>query len=257
MQTTSNYGYNIVEGTDIVNPLTQFNPNFSGIDTDLKGVSDQTVDFATCIKTGTIHAVTRTLADCDIFKFTATGDWTTGDTMTVDGVTVSVFLPNGQAPLTGAYVINTEVLCIINGTRVTLLASDNKPTYTAAEITMSDGNSVQDNVDKIGSIVRVFENQAYTSGQTWAIPTAAQDVIDSGKYYLIEADFYFGDSVSGARITKVTSRGFGANVTAAINRSDPQIGLININASSFTAYGYDAAHEPKLYNLYIFPIAAY
>ena len=59
MQTTTNYGFNIVEGTDIVNPLTQLNPNFTSLDSDLKAVSDNTVDNATCIKTGTVHAVTR------------------------------------------------------------------------------------------------------------------------------------------------------------------------------------------------------
>ena len=36
MYTTTNYGFNIVEGTDIVNPLTQLNPNFTALDTDLK-----------------------------------------------------------------------------------------------------------------------------------------------------------------------------------------------------------------------------
>ena len=257
MQTTSNYGFNIVEGTDIVNPLTQLNPNFTALDTDLKAVSDLTIDAASCIKSGTVHAVTRTLTDNNVFKFTATGNWETGDTMTVDGVSVSVYLPDGTAPLTGAFIINTEVLCIKNGSRVTLFASPNKPVYSASDIDMASGDSVQDAVDKIGSIVRVFEGQAYVSGDTWVLPSSAQDVIDSGKYYLVEADFFYGDSVSGARLTKVTTRGFGSNITAAINRSDPQTGLINLNATGFTAYGFDAAHAPKLYNLYIFPIAAY
>lgn len=257
MQTTSNYGFNIVEGTDIVNPLTQLNPNFTALDTDLKAVSDQTVDFATCVKTGTVHAVTRTLTDCNIFKFTATGDWATGDTMTVDGTTVSVFLPNGQAPLTGAYVINSEVLCILNGTRVTLLASDNKPTYNASEITLSNGNSVQDAVDQIGSVIKVVEGGSYAAGDTWAIPGAAQDLIDSGKYFLVEASFYYGDTVSSARLTKVTTRGFGRHVALSLNRTDIQTGMVNISPSSFAAYGFDIAHAPKLYDLYLFPMSAY
>ena len=120
MQTTTNYGFNIVEGTDIVNPLTQLNPNFTALDTDLKAVSDATVDHATCIKTGTIHAVTRTNTDANVFRFTATGNWNTGDTMTVDGTLVSVYVSDGTAPANGCYVINTEVLASIQGTRVTL-----------------------------------------------------------------------------------------------------------------------------------------
>ena len=120
MYTTTNYGFNIVEGTDMVNPLTQLNPNFTALDTDLKTVSDATVDNATCIKTGTVHAVTRSNTDAKIFKFTATGDWNTGDTMTVDGTLVSVYVSDGTAPSNNCYVINTEVLAAIQGTRVTL-----------------------------------------------------------------------------------------------------------------------------------------
>lgn len=256
MQTTSNYGFNIVEGTDIVNPLTQLNPNFTALDTDLKAVSDQTVDSATCIKTGTVHAVTRSMTDCDIFKFTATGNWETGDTMTVDGTTVSVFLPNGEAPLTGAYVINSEVLVILNGTRATLYASPNKAAYTASEITLSNGDSVQDAVDEIGSVIRVFEQSAYAAGATWVLPQEAQDVIDAGIPFLVEADFHYG-AYTTARLTKLTTRGFGAHVGLILDRTDPQVGMVRLSATSFDAYGFDLSHAPVLRNLYIFPLAAY
>lgn len=166
MTTTTNYGYNIVEGTDIVNPLTQFNPNFTAIDGNLKGVSDKTVDTASCIKTGTLHAVTRSDTDKDIFKFTATGNWNTGDTMSVDGVSVSVFLPDGTAPQTGAYVINTEVLAIINGTRVTLFASPNidpaasSVSYdnTASGLT---ANNAQDAIDEVNAKINAVKGLAY------------------------------------------------------------------------------------------------
>ena len=257
MQTTSNYGFNIVEGTDIVNPLTQLNPNFTALDTDLKAVSDLTIDAASCIKSGTVHAVTRTLTDNNVFKFTATGNWETGDTMTVDGVSVSVYLPDGTAPLTGAFIINTEVLCIKNGSRITLFASPNKPVYTASDIDMASGDSVQDAIDQIGSVIRVVEGGAYASGDTWAIPSAAQDLIDSGKYFLVEASFFYGDTVSSARLTKVTTRGFGRHVALTLNRTDIQTGLVNISASTFTAYGFDISHAPKLYDLYLFPLSAY
>lgn len=135
MQTTSNYGFNIVEGTDIVNPLTQLNPNFTALDTDLKAVSDNTVDNATCIKTGTVHAVTRVNTDAKVFRFTATGNWNTGDTMTVDGTLVSVFLTNGSAPTDGCFVINTEVIASIQGTRVTLYVNASNASYISFDDT--------------------------------------------------------------------------------------------------------------------------
>lgn len=134
MYTTTNYGFNIVEGTDMVNPLTQLNPNFTALDTDLKAVSDNTVDNATCIKTGTVHAVTRTNTSANVFRFTATGNWNTGDTMTVDGTLVSVFAPDGTAPSNGCFVINTEVLAAIQGTRVTLYVN----TGSASNISFDD-----------------------------------------------------------------------------------------------------------------------
>ena len=136
MYTTTNYGFNIVEGTDMVNPLTQLNPNFTALDSDLKSVSDNTVDGATCIKTGTVHAVTRTNTDANVFRFTATGNWNSGDTMTVDGTLVSVFLPDGSAPGNGCFVINTEVLASVQGTRVTLYVNASN----AANIAFDDSS---------------------------------------------------------------------------------------------------------------------
>ena len=122
-QTTTNYGLYKPEATDTYNHLVYDNPNMDTIDATMKDNSDHAIDSATCIKTGTVHSVTRTNPSCAVFRFTATGDWNTGDTMNVDGTPVSVFLPNGAAAINGAYVINTEVIASIVGTRVTLLTN--------------------------------------------------------------------------------------------------------------------------------------
>ena len=120
-QTTTNYGLYKPEATDTYNHLVYDNPNMDAIDAAMKNNADHGVDNASCIKSGTVHSVTRSNTSCPVFKFTATGDWNTGDTMNVDGTPVSVYLPNGTAPLTGCFVINTEVLAIIAGSRVTLM----------------------------------------------------------------------------------------------------------------------------------------
>ena len=122
MQYTTHYNLNLPEGSDVVNPLVQDNPNYSAIDTALYNNKLRVVGNATEIKSGTVHAITRSDSDIDVIRFTATGNWDTGDTMTVDGTPVSVYLPNGASPQTGAYIINSEVICAINGTRVTLYA---------------------------------------------------------------------------------------------------------------------------------------
>ena len=154
MQYTTNYNLITVEGTDVVNPLVQMNPNFTDIDSIMKDNADATVARATCTKTGTNHAVTTTNSDAAMQRFTATGNWDTGDTMTIDGVSVSVYLPDGTAPQTGCFVINSEVIIAINGTRVTLYcapalsqsASDISYDNTLSGLSASD---VQDAIDEL------------------------------------------------------------------------------------------------------------
>lgn len=171
MQTTTNYGFNIVEGTDMVNPLTQLNPNFTSLDALLKGVADLTVDNATCIKTGTVHAVTRTNTDCDTFKFTATGNWEVGDTMTVDGTLVSVYLADGTAPQDNCFVINTEVIASIQGTRVTLYVNSND----ASNISFDD-TSVSYTASNVQTAI---ENASTATGTEYASGTSVKNKIDS------------------------------------------------------------------------------
>lgn len=124
MTNTTNYNLNIVEGTDIVNPLTQFNPNFNIIDGVMKNNADAAVSPATCIKSGTVHTITRSNTGAEMFVFTATGDWNSGDTMTVDGTPVTPVLPDGTALLDGSYLINAEVLASIKGTKVTVYSNN-------------------------------------------------------------------------------------------------------------------------------------
>lgn len=123
MQYTSNYNLMLPEGTDIVNLLTQLNPNISDIDAAMFANKQMSVGRATESTTGTVHAITRANQNSPIFAFTATSNWTQGDTMSVDGVSCSVYLTDGTQPATGSYVINAEVLAIVQGSRVTLLSS--------------------------------------------------------------------------------------------------------------------------------------
>lgn len=126
MQTTTNYGLKIYEGTDLFNPLTVENVNTSDLDTIVKGVSDAAVGTATELLTGTVHALTRADTDRDVFHFTATADYEAGETFEVDGVQVTAKTPDGQNLSTGAYVINSSVLCILDGTLLTVIVNPAK-----------------------------------------------------------------------------------------------------------------------------------
>lgn len=126
MQTTTNYGLKIYEGSDLFNPLTVENVNTSDLDSIVKGVSDAAVGTATELKTGTVHALTRADSDRNVFHFTATANYEAGETFEVDGVQVTAKTPDGQNLSTGAYVINSSVLCILDGTLLTVIVNPAK-----------------------------------------------------------------------------------------------------------------------------------
>lgn len=120
MQTTTNYALKTYEGTDYFNPLTVENPNAVDIDAIMKSISDLAIGTATELTTGTVHAITRSDSDQAVFRFTATSNYATGDTFTVDTVQVSALTINGQALPDEAYLAGAEVLCALVGTRMTV-----------------------------------------------------------------------------------------------------------------------------------------
>ena len=124
MQYTPRYNLNLPEGTDIVNPLVQDNPNYSAIDTAMYANKLRVIGTATELASGTVHALTRYDTDINAFKFVATADFNTGDTFTVDGVSVTARRSDGSQMKNKAYVINSTVLCILDGTILNFIGVD-------------------------------------------------------------------------------------------------------------------------------------
>ena len=139
MTTTTYYDLNIVEGTDIVNPLTVDNPNYNKIDEVMHNNAVSGVTLAGEIANATVHAITRENSECAVMRFIATSNWKAGDTITVDGVAVTPLLPSGETLPDGAYVINANVLCILTGTNLTVYA-ERKKIENAIEIRYNDTN---------------------------------------------------------------------------------------------------------------------
>lgn len=139
MRTTNYYNLNIVEGTDIVNPLTVDNPNYEKIDEAMHNNAVAGVTLATEIANATVHAITRENSECAVIRFIATSRWKAGDSVTVDGVPVTALLPCGETLPDGAYVINANVLCVLTGTNLTIYA-ERKKTENANEIAYNDTN---------------------------------------------------------------------------------------------------------------------
>ena len=159
MQQTTNYNLLIPEGTDVVNPLTQVNPNFQMIDSAMFANKQATIGTASEVVTGTVHAVIRNNPDSDVFRFTATGPWTAGDTMTLDGQQVTVHLSDGTTPATNSYIIGAEVLAMVNGTLVTLAISSTPPAQGVTSFNTRTGAVVPDASDYDGSMID-YDNTA-------------------------------------------------------------------------------------------------
>lgn len=147
MTNTTYYHLHIVEGSDIVNPLTVDNPNYEKIDETMHNNAVSGVTLATEIANATVHAITRENSECAVIRFIATSVWKAGDTVTVDGVPVTALLPSGETLPDGAYVINSNVLCILTGTNMTVFA-ERKKTDTANDIEYH-GTNVEAELDKI------------------------------------------------------------------------------------------------------------
>lgn len=126
MQTTDNLGLKLYEGTDLFNPLVVENPNCETLDEVIKAISDQAVGSATELVTGTVHALTRGLDDADrnVFIFTATSNFTAGDTFTLDGQQVSALTVAGTQLASNCYIIGSSVLVHKRDTLLTFYVSE-------------------------------------------------------------------------------------------------------------------------------------
>lgn len=151
MQYTDHYNLNLPEGTDIVNPLVQDNPNYTAIDNALYANKLRVIGTATELTTGTVHALTRADQDIPVFRFVATSDYIAGDTFTVDGVSVTARIANGETIPSGAYKINSSVLCMLDGTILNIV---NVNAYTDANhCLMPDNTSVKSKIDSIETAI--------------------------------------------------------------------------------------------------------
>lgn len=157
MRTSEYYDLNLVEGTDLVNPLIQDVPNYEKIDEQMYLNSIATIGQAVELKSGTVHAITRENPDASMFRFVATSRYDEGDTFTVDGVQVTGLLTDGTTLADGAYAINANVLCCLVGTVLTL--------YTVAGAIQTAENAL-----KLGGELPAYYGKA--SDVTTALNTA-------------------------------------------------------------------------------------
>lgn len=117
---TTNYKFITPVGSDQFNPLTDSNPNWESADGIIKKVENQSIAVATEVKSGSVHAITLPVGAGNMFRFVATSKFSAQDTCTVNGTQVSTLMPNGTTLPEGGWVINSNVLCCLTGTVLTV-----------------------------------------------------------------------------------------------------------------------------------------
>lgn len=171
MTTTSHYGLKIAEGNDYVNPLTVDNYNYEEIDDTMYDNECSGVGTATELTTGTVHALSRTKTTQNVFRFVATSNYTYGDTFTVDGLSVTALYSNGGALKDRCYIIGSNVLCILTGTALTVLAVY-KP--DAADVPFNDANVPY----TAGTVQTAIEKASTAEGTEYEPGTNVKSAID-------------------------------------------------------------------------------
>lgn len=163
--------------SDQFNPLVQMNGNADKIDAAMWANKLQGVQRANELKSGTVHALTRMVPEAVMFAFTATSDYTAGDTFTVDGAQVTGVLPNGQALPTGAYLINSEVLCAKQGSKLTFFIGGGGAQPAPGE-EFATKTYVQQEVAGVASQASAAQQAAVAAGQ---LATSAQSAANTAQ----------------------------------------------------------------------------
>ena len=181
MQYTPNFNFLIPEGTDTVNLLTQCYPNFTSLDTILQAIKESGTTEAVTTKTGTVHAIVRNVADCNVIRWVNTANYVAGDTFTVDGTPVTATAMDGTALPGGAFVINQSSMAILNGAVLTFVGVPGVSSVAANDVTYDNTGSgltaadVQDAIDELDGEVDTVKGTLYTE-LTQALSAGATSV---------------------------------------------------------------------------------
>ena len=204
MQYTPNFNFLIPEGTDTVNLLTQCYPNFTSLDTILQAIKESGTTEAVTTKTGTVHAIVRNVADCNVIRWVNTANYVAGDTFTVDGTPVTATAMDGTALPGGAFVINQSSMAILNGTVLTFVGVPGVSSVAANDVTYDNTGSgltaadVQDAIDELAArpVVAAAEDITYDNTVSGLTATDVQAAIDELKALIPATPTYITTGLS-------------------------------------------------------------
>lgn len=147
---------------------------------------DNGINVYTCITTENNHALT---GNGNNIKFIADAPYNEGDTITVNGETVSAQTQDGQPLQTGVWATGATVVCYLNGTTLNLRGGGGKVTVTGlsadvvkkdATITVKQGTKVIESVTGTfqGTTTMLLNVNAGAGPKATATITAPIDVTD-------------------------------------------------------------------------------
>lgn len=197
MTQTTYYEFNKPEGTDLVNPLVDTNPNWDALDADLHEFNERSIANCTEIVTLGVHAISRLDTTAKFLKWIATANFTAGETFTVDGLAVAASTPAGATLATGAYVTGSVVLACLNADNTamtvfvsgTTVASDAErlggelPAYYATQSDMTTAeNNISNLQSKMGNTSIVGIGDGTATGAISAINADLSDLVTIKTY---------------------------------------------------------------------------
>lgn len=233
--TTTHFGFNIAEGTDVVNLLTQCYPNFTDLDGYLYAIKNTGVTQGTHTKVGTVHQIVLTDSDCTMFKFVATGNYASGDTFTVDGNAVTATAMDGTSLPAGAFVINQSVVGILNGLVLTIVgvpgvssidAEDVVYDNTGSGLTATDAQAAIDEVvsdlQGLDANVSTYVSGTILAGNTTI--TLSSAAIETTSFI----DIYFKDKVLAPTDVTVVTGAVTIQITAEASDTEVAVRIANL-----------------------------
>ena len=181
MTNTINFNLIEYEGSDLFNPLSVENVNMQRVDLAMKQVQELGVGTATEVVSGTVHALTRQLPDNKVITFKATGKWKAGDTVTVDGVQVSVLTPAGTTPPEGAWIIGSSVLGILTDTLLTVFVTGASEDSGPIDADTLEGH----NADYFATVAQLETKANKSTGSSVQLTVAGWTVSGAGYQQIV------------------------------------------------------------------------
>lgn len=221
MTNTTHYGLNIAEGTDKYNHLTVDNPNYQKIDNQMYANAQAGVPLVTMTLQETTIAITRPAGyeRANMFRFVSSVNFNQSYTWTVDGTSVTPSMPNGGALPSQAFIIGSMVLCILNGTALTVYTV---PTVDVDSIKIQ----VMQAIYPVGSII-INEN-----------PTNPATTFGFGTWERIQGQFIYGADAT----RPLNSTGGAATHAHQFTYKQPQVGW-SPEWNNSISYGYGPSEE--------------